>query len=96
MLDHLINEDAPTKLELATEHHWDELNRTGVTVFNSDEETRLIDLDQITLDCLNDFRLLGLHNAVIDNPIEFMFELRRKVHNMKCDLMDEALEDFYS
>ena len=94
MLDNKINPDAPTKMEDATEYHWGELNRTGTTVFNSDEETRVIDMDLITLDCLNDFMLIGLHKATQEG-LPFIDALRGKIRTKKHELMEEALEDFY-
>jgi len=95
MLNHLIEEDEPSKLELATEHHWDELNGRGITTFSDDEETRVIDMDIITQDCLNDFRLLGLYETT-NEGLPFIEALRDKIRTMKNDLMETALEDFYS
>ena len=95
MLDHLINPGEESKLELATTHHWDELNSKGETTFKSDMEDRTISMDEITADCLADFEVKGLHR-VTQQGLPFVNALRIRIRAMKHDLMDEALEDFYS
>ena len=95
MLDHLISPDEDSKLELATTHHWDELNSKGETTFKSDMEDRTISMDEITADCLADFEVKGLHR-VTQQGLPFVNALRIRIRAMKHDLMDEALEDFYS
>ena len=94
MLDHLINPDAPTKMENAINYHWDELNRTGETTFKSAEEDRTISMDKITEYCLGDFGQLGLHAQTLQG-LPFVSTLREMIKKRRNYLMDEALGDFY-
>ena len=95
MLDKHIDPDAPTKMEMAITHHWDELNSKGETTFKSDMEDRKISMDEITADCLADFDVNGLHGLTLQG-LPFIDTLRYMIRNKKHELMEEALEDFYS
>ena len=95
MLDNHIDPDAPTKMEMAIDHHWDELNSKGETTFKSDMEDRTISMNEITLDCLADFDVEGIHTLTLQG-LPFVDTLRDKIRVMKNDLMEEALEDFYN
>jgi hypothetical protein len=95
MLDHLINPDEESKMDLAIVHHWDELGSKGETTFRSDMEDRTISMDEITADCLMEFDVKGLHTFT-QQGLPFINELREKIRTMKHDLMETALEEFYS
>ena len=95
MLDNHIDPDAPTKMEDAIDHHWDELNSKGETIFKSGMEERAISMDGITSACLMDFDINGLHGLTLQG-MPFIDTLRDRIGVMKNDLMKEALEDFYN
>lgn len=94
MIDKHIDPDAPTRMEMAIDHHWDELKSKGETTFRSDEEDRTISMDAITEDCLVEFFGDGLHALTLQG-LPFIDTLRNKIRVMKNDLMEEALEDYY-
>ena len=84
-----------SKQDLASNHHWDELNATGETTFSSDEEDRTISMDEITAECLCDISMTDDIHKFTEQGLEFIYELRKLITAKRNDLMDEALEDYY-
>jgi len=96
MLDNLINLDAPTLLESATEHHWAEMHKHGETTFHSDDEMRVISKDECMREVLDRIKDDGLYNRISELSCGFLMDL---VEMAECELkseMTEALNDYYN
>ena len=91
MLDHLINPDAPTKMEDAITHHWDEMNKDGKTTFVSDEENRTIDRNACLVNIVNQ-SFTDLYSAIEGGNRDALIAMTDM--RIKFD-MEEALKDFY-
>ena len=92
MLDNHIDPDAPTKMEMAIDHHWGEMNEDGKTVFVSDEENRTVDRNVCMANIVSE-SFGDLYSAVEGGNREaliVMTDMRIKFE------MEEAFEDFYN
>ena len=96
MLDQSINPDAPTKMEMAVEHHWGELNKAGMTIFSSENEIRYIVRDEIMHETMCDQAPFGLHYDITTNPKDFCSKITTLFENTLNNAMKEALTDYYS
>ena len=94
MIDSKINEEPPTHKELASDYHWEQLADEGATTFSSQEETRVISMDEITSWCINDLPEIGLHKATQEG-LAFIYTLRAAITARRNSVMDEAIKDFY-
>ncbi len=96
MLNHLIDPDAPTFQEEASDFHWAELHITGETLFESDVEDRLINKDSVIYEVLESMGDDNLFNDITIAPIAYCRRVEALFDIKLAELMQEALEDFYN
>ena len=93
MLDNHIDPDAPTLIEDAANHHWDEMNKHGKTVFVSDEEDRVINRNKCLLDVVDDYFGGDLYSAIEGGNRDAIIAMTDSRIEFE---MSEALKDYYS
>ena len=74
---------------------WAELQGTGQTTFESDEETRTISRDEVMSEVLGEWDMDNLYYDITVIPLTFSMRVQ-EAFKVKIDaLMEEAIEDFY-
>lgn len=74
---------------------WNELQTTGQTIFESDEETRIINRDEIMHEVMGEMGSDNLYFDIVSTPLTYSTRVQ-KAFKVKIDeLMQDAIGDFY-
>tara|TARA_R110000851_G_scaffold105683_4_gene224300 strand:- start:770 stop:1063 length:294 start_codon:yes stop_codon:yes gene_type:complete len=76
-------------------NHWHDLNTTGLTIFESDEERRYICRDDVIFEVMGSMRSFGLHFDITVAPLEFATRVRKLYDIAINEVMEEAIKDYY-
>jgi hypothetical protein len=91
-IDNSIQDAARDKL---ISQHWDELQTTGQTVFNSDIEKRIINRDDVMFDVMGDMGATGLYHDMVAIPLSFSVRVQAAFKLRIDKLMADAVNDYY-
>ena len=81
--------------DAAIERKWLELEKSGQAIFQSDDEIRYINRDEIMHEVLCDLNSFGLHYDMTVAPLDFSSKVLNLYDIAINSAMKEAIEDFY-
>ena len=81
--------------DAAIERKWLELEKSGQAIFQSDDEIRYINRDEIMHEVLCDLNSFGLHYDMTVAPLDFSSKVLNLYDITINSAMKEAIEDFY-
>tara|TARA_R110000803_G_scaffold171310_1_gene234262 strand:- start:362 stop:643 length:282 start_codon:yes stop_codon:yes gene_type:complete len=81
--------------DAAIERKWLELEKSGQAIFQSDDENRYINRDEIMADVIADLGSFGLHYDMTVAPLGFSSRVLKLYDIAINSAMKEAIEDFY-
>ena len=81
--------------DAAIERKWLELERSGQAIFQSDDEIRYINRDEVMADVIADLGSFGLHYDMTVAPLDFSSRVLKLYDIAINSAMKEAIEDFY-
>jgi hypothetical protein len=84
-----------SKQDLASNHHWNEIQTTGQTTFTSDEEVRIITRDEVMFDAMEDLGCDNLYYDMVVTPLTFSMRVQEAFKIKLDEIMEEALNDYY-
>ena len=76
-------------------NHWHNLNTTGLTIFESNEESRYICRDDVMSEVMGSMRSFGLHFDITVAPFAFATRVRKAYDIAINEIMEEAIKDYY-
>ncbi len=91
-IDTSIKEAARDKL---ISQHWDELQTTGQTIFNSDIEKIIINRDDVMFDVMGDLVATGCYHDIVAIPLSFSVRVQAAFKLRIDKLMADAVNDCY-
>jgi hypothetical protein len=91
-IDNSIKEAARDKLIC---QHWDELQTTGQTIFNSNIEKRIINRDDVMFDVMGHMGDKKLYHDMVVTPVSFSVRVQAAFKLRIDKLMADAVNDYY-
>jgi len=77
------------------EKHWQDLNKSGMTVFRSDNENRYIVSSEILHDVICEMSQPELNYDLYNQPLQLIADIKESHKKALKSLMTQAIQEFY-
>ena len=77
------------------DQHWEDLKKSGMTIFSSDEENRYITSSEILHDVICEISQPALEYDLYNQPEQLIEEIKQAHKKALKSEMNQAVKDFY-